>query len=130
MVYSTSMTKETKTFLGIIIGLVVVISGLFILNAKTPGKYDEFAQCIGDSGAIFYGAYWCAHCQSQKLAFGKSEKYLPYKECSTATGQNLDLCVDDNITSTPTWEFADGTRVSGVQSIESLATITGCQLPA
>lgn len=124
------MTKETKTFLAIIIGTIVVIAGLFVLNAKTPGKYDEFAQCITDSGATFYGASWCAHCQNQKLAFGKSEKLLPYKECSTPNGNNLELCTEDEITATPTWEFADGTRLQGTQTFETLAKMTGCTLPA
>jgi hypothetical protein len=123
------MTKETKTFISIIIGCIIVIVGLFILNAKTPGRYDAFAQCITDSGATFYGASWCVHCQNQKVAFGKSEKFLPYKECSTPNAQNLDLCVDDNIESTPTWEFADGTRISGNQPLERLAELTGCPLP-
>jgi hypothetical protein len=24
---------------------------------------DDFAKCIKDSGAMFYGAFWCPHCQ-------------------------------------------------------------------
>ncbi len=123
------MTKETKVFIGIVFGLVVTITGLFIFNANTPGKYDEFAQCINNSGATFFGTFWCPHCQQQKLLFGKSEKYLPYKECSTPNGHDFNLCANDNIESTPTWQFADGTRVTGVQSLESLATVTNCKLP-
>ncbi len=123
------MTKETKTFLGIVIGLIIVIGGLFVLNANTPGKYDTFAQCITDSGATFYGASWCVHCQNQKTAFGKSQKLLPYKECSAPNQTNLDLCAADNIDATPTWEFADGSRVSGEQSLEKLSELTGCPLP-
>lgn len=76
------MTKELKVFLGIIIGLIVFIGGLLLLNAKTPGKYDTFAQCITDSGAKFFGAYWCPHCAAQKALFGKSAKKLPYYECA------------------------------------------------
>ncbi len=76
------MSKELKVFLGIIIGLIVFIGGLFIVNAKTPGKYDTFAQCISDSGTKFYGTYWCPHCAAQKAIFGKSAKKLPYVECA------------------------------------------------
>lgn len=76
------MTKELKVFLGIIIGLAVFIGGLLVVNAKTPGKYDEFAQCITDSGTKFFGAYWCPHCAAQKALFGKSAKKLPYYECA------------------------------------------------
>jgi hypothetical protein len=33
-------------------------------------KYVEFAQCLSDKGAVFYGAFWCTHCKSQKQMFG------------------------------------------------------------
>jgi hypothetical protein len=34
-----------------------------------PGPFDEFAQCITDSGAVFYGTEWCSHCKNQKALF-------------------------------------------------------------
>lgn len=110
-------------------GILVVI-GLFFINTVTPGNQDAFAQCIKDSGAKFYGAFWCSHCQAQKQAFGKSEKLLPYIECSTsdAKGQT-DVCKDAGVTSYPTWVFTDGSRLSGEQSHETLAEKTKCTAP-
>jgi thiol-disulfide isomerase/thioredoxin len=84
------MSKEIKVFIGIIIGFFVIIGGLFYWNEKTPGKYDAFAQCISDSGAKFYGAYWCPHCQAQKLLFGKSVEKLPYVECALQGQEKMD----------------------------------------
>ncbi len=84
------MTKEIKVFLAIIIGFIVIIGGLLYWNEKTPGKYDAFAQCITDSGAKFYGAYWCSHCQAQKLLFGKSVEKLPYVECALQGQEKID----------------------------------------
>ncbi len=123
------MSKEAKVFLGIIIGLVVLIGGLVIMNSKTPGQYDEFAQCISDSGAKFYGAYWCPHCAAQKQMFGKSAKKLPYIECSNQDQSQTQICIDHNVESYPTWEFTNGTRVTGEQSFEYLASQTGCTVP-
>jgi len=78
---------------------------------KTPGKqvaskYDSFATCIKDSGATFYGAFWCPHCQEQKAAFGKAQKLLPYVECSNPDGKSQNLiCEAAKITGYPTWDF-------------------------
>lgn len=97
---------------------------------STPGKYDTFATCITDSGAKFYGTFWCPHCGAQKAMFGKSKEMLPYIECSTPdrNGQ-LQVCKDAGITSYPTWEFADGSRASGEQQLTTLAEKTSCSLP-
>ena len=65
--------------------LAVLIVGGFgaSLYLKTlPGKYDGLAQCLKDKGVIFYGAFWCPHCQNTKKQFGNSAPLLPYVECS------------------------------------------------
>lgn len=130
MIDYSSMSKETKLFFGIIIGLIVIISGLLVVNAKTPGKYDAFAQCITDSGAKFYGAFWCPHCQAQKQLFGKSAKKLPYIECSNQDQSQKQICTDAKVDGYPTWEFADGTRpFNGEATFAQLAEKTGCPVP-
>ncbi len=126
--------KQNAIRIGIfalIIGIVIVGMSLIAGGAEVSTKYDGFAQCLSDKGAKFYGAFWCPHCQDQKKAFGGSAKLLPYTECSTADGkvQNA-LCTDAGVASYPTWEFADGTRSTGFQSLEVLAAKTGCELPA
>lgn len=124
-----------KTSAKWIIGLLVVcvVAPLaYQMYAKTqPGKLDGFAQCITDSGAKFYGAFWCPHCQAQKRMFGNSEKLLPYIECSTPDGQGqLEICKDAGVTGYPTWEFADGgERLSGEVELSVLAERTACTLP-
>lgn len=123
------MSKETKVFFGIIISIVIVIAGALVINAKTPGKYDDFAQCINDSGAKFYGAYWCPHCQAQKQVFGKSAKKLPYVECAKNQSEQTQVCIDQNVQSYPTWEFSDGSRVTGEQTFDELAAKTSCVAP-
>jgi len=121
-----------KYVIGIVLVVVVGIPmGYWAWYMGQPGKYDTFASCLSDQGAKFYGAFWCPHCQEQKARFGKSEKLLPYVECSEPSGKGqLQVCTDARVESYPTWEFADGSRLSGTQSLEALAEKTGCALPS
>ena len=100
---------ETKIIFGAIIA-VLVIGGLVYIS-RLPGKLDTFATCLKDTGAVFYGAFWCPHCQEQKALFGRSRSKLPYIECSTPDGNSqTQVCKDKKVVGYPTWEFADGTR--------------------
>ena len=49
----------------VIIALLGAI-GYLIWNAAGPGKLDVFARCLKEKQAVFYGAFWCPHCQNQK----------------------------------------------------------------
>lgn len=128
-----------QTLISVIIIAVAVIGGLIILQQASnkasgkPGQYDSLATCLGEKGAKFYGAFWCPHCNNQKKVFGKSEKLLPYTECSTPDGKaQTQVCIDNQIQSYPTWIFADGTRLTGEQTPQDLAEKTACEatLPA
>lgn len=124
------MKKMTFVWIGLASLLVIGILGYGAYSASQPGQYEAFAQCITDSGAKFYGAFWCPHCQDQKAAFGKSEKLLPYIECSTADGQGqTEVCKEAQITGYPTWQFADGSRLDGFVQMQALAEKTSCPLP-
>lgn len=123
---------DKKVFAGMLIGAGALIAVFVFINSlqNQPGKYDAFATCLKDKGAIFYGAFWCPHCQNQKKMFGSSERLLPYVECSTPDGKNqLTICREKNIQGYPTWEFKDGTRKSGEIPLEELSQKTSCPLP-
>lgn len=123
---------KTKYLLASVVVAFVVLIALVFFSAKPAkgGDYDEFAQCIADSGAKMYGAWWCSHCNNQKTEFGDSWKILEskegYVECSTSTRTQTQVCKDAGITGYPTWRFADGTEQSGKLSFEFLAQKTGC----
>ena len=58
-----------------IIALTAVAGGYFLWRgAQKPGELDQFALCLGDKGAVFYGAFWCPHCQNQKKMFKMLKK--------------------------------------------------------
>ncbi len=111
---------------------VAVALALFIRSKNLPppnGTYDALAQCIAASGAKFYGAFWCPHCEEQKNEFGDAARYLPYVECSApdASGETQ-ACAERGIGHYPTWIFPDGSRLEGVATAEELAKRTGCAL--
>lgn len=125
------MSKQKSIFIWSVVGIAIIAGIFFLIPANSkPGKLDEFAQCLKDKGAVFYGAFWCPHCQNQKAMFGKSAKLLPYTECSTPDGRGqLAVCKEKNVSGYPTWEFADGSRESGEVSLQKLSEETGCSLP-
>lgn len=131
--------NNVKIFVSVVVVLILgIIATILIkpdtssnLNSSGPGIYDQFAQCLKDQGAVFYGAFWCPHCKAQKKMFGSSEKLIPYVECSTLDGKGqTQECIEKGIKSYPTWEFIDGTQLNGQIPLAQLAEKTSCELPS
>jgi len=123
---------KTKFFVIFVVAVILLVGALgFFMNRSTPkvASLDGFAQCLKQSGAEFYGAFWCPHCQDQKKEFGSSVKYLPYVECSNPDNTQTQICKDKKIEGYPTWIFKDGSQLSGKQELKTLADKTGCVLP-
>ena len=111
---------------------ILLIGGLvwLIRTPGKPGRLDAFASCISESGAKYFGAFWCPNCKNQEAMFGRSARLLPRTECSTPDGRGqLQVCADAKIEGYPTWDMPDGTRVTGVQTLEALSQATSCPLP-
>ncbi len=123
------MKGATIFWIGVLVLIVLGIGAAFFIKPG-PSNLGPFAQCLKEKGAIFYGAFWCPHCQKQKAMFGSAASELPYVECSTADGKGqLQVCVDEKVESYPTWKFADGSRQTGEVPLATLAQKTGCALP-
>jgi hypothetical protein len=115
-----------------IIGIIIIVALVWFIagvGKKSSAPAIAFAQCLEEKGATFYGAWWCPHCADQKAAFKGAKNHIPYIECSTPQKTQLEVCNEAQIQSYPTWEFADGTRVSGFVPLSTLASNTGCVLP-
>ena len=114
----------------IVLVLIVVVIGVYVFvlsNNVSKAKINEFATCINEIGAKFYGAFWCSHCQAQKRLFNNSSS-LPYVECSTEDGQGqTGDCVLAKIEAYPTWKFSSGQVKTGELSFNELAELTGCE---
>jgi hypothetical protein len=120
-----------------LLGIVVIVfASQFLFNGGNdepntppttpPGELsglDAFAQCLTDNDAVFYGTEWCGFCNQQKTLFGDSLKYVNYIDCD----KNTNVCTAQGIRGYPTWKVK-GEPLVGVQSLQALASKTGCQL--
>jgi len=115
-----------------VIALLVVFSG-FLDPAAGPEKpyLKGLAVHLHESGARFYGAYWCPSCQKQKDLFEASVGRLPYVECAPNGRRgvrNFD-CVANDVNEYPTW-IIGGRRYTGVLPVAQLAALSGYPAPA
>jgi transcription elongation factor Elf1 len=130
--------KSKKNIISAIIflGFVAVII-LGITAGSSDGKSStekealtNLASCLADSGAKFYGAYWCPHCMEQKRMFGvAATKELPYVECGVpgSRTEQTEICKTEKVEKYPTWKFADGTVHQGGMTPKQLAEKTSCE---
>ena len=122
--------KLIKKILFIAIPLIIVAVLIYagISSSSKPGKYDDFAKCLTENDIKEYGAFWCPKCAEQKKMFGKSFNYITYIECD-ARGPNPqpELCQKEGIRGYPTW-IINGTKLEGVQSLQTLSQYSGCSL--
>lgn len=104
-------------------------------NRAALGPEDPYqrglAEQLTESGALFYGASWCPHCQQQKAMFGASQERLPYIECSPGgpRAPSAPSCTRAGIQTFPTWIFPNGDRVTAVMSLAELAARVGYEGP-
>ncbi|MBS3121346.1 hypothetical protein J4434_00495 [Candidatus Woesearchaeota archaeon] len=88
-----------------------------------PWKYDTFAKCLTEKGAVMYGTEWCKYCKAQKELFGNSFRFINYVDCEKQASK----CIQDGIKGYPTW-IIDGKIYSGKQEFFDLTFVTGCKL--
>ncbi len=117
--------SQSEAIAGVLVVAAIIV--VYLVFFSNSGRYDELAMCINRTGAKMYGAWWCPHCNDQKDMFGGSWKYMNYVECSNADGTaQTQACIDANVTVYPTWEYGNGTRHTGVLSLDQLAALTNC----
>lgn len=120
---------EKSHIIGIVVIIAVIAAGACVTGGVTDNgeeiTMDDFAKCLTSKGAAMYGADWCGHCRNQKKMFGDSFQYINYIECP----QNQQLCREKGIRGYPTW-IVNGQLLVGEQSLQSLASAAGCELPA
>jgi hypothetical protein len=124
--WSDRFKIEKKHIYFIIATFAVLGLGFWIYySATSPGKYDGFAKCLTEKGFITAGTDWCSSCQDQKKLFGKSFKYINYKNCDF----NKEWCSSSGIKSYPTWILPDKSEITGTQQLYSLSQASsGCNL--
>lgn len=97
--------------------IFLLVGGFTTSYYLTPGDYDDFAKCLTEKGVVMYGAIkWCKYTQAQANMFGKSFKYIDYRDESLLEG----------IKTRPTWVIEDK-WYEKVQSFERFSSLTGCK---
>ena len=116
--------KDKLIFCGIIF-FVLILSFfiLFILSLKENNPEKELVECISEK-AVLYTQKGCLFCGKQEDLFGEQYSLLRIVDCSEK--DNWKKCLNSGIMSTPSWVLNDGTKISGVKSIEELKEILGC----
>lgn len=117
--------------LGILLLVIAAFVATYYLGRyRRVSRMDAFARCLTQKQARMYGAFWCPHCADQEAMFGTSFKYVAYTECGIRGSRaEAPECVQAGIKHFPTWQFADGERREGDQSLQVLSQKTGCALP-
>lgn len=94
------------------------------VTAATTSQQSGLANHLRLIGAVFYGAWWCGHCNHQKALFGSTAvALLPYVECDKDDADRQ-RCQTAQVRAYPTWELK-GERRLGVLSLEELALWSG-----
>ncbi len=114
------------------LAVVAFLAVGYARSAPAPaaaGYAEGLARHLAASGARFYGAYWCPHCQDQKAVFGRAARALPYIECDPrGVAAQPQACAAAGIRAYPTWDIG-GKRYEGFLSLEELARLSGYPLP-
>jgi uncharacterized membrane protein len=107
-----------------VIGLHVYSSDL-LQPAENP-RLTALAIHLEQTGARYYGAFWCPTCAEQRRLFGRSADRLPYVECSPdgRNGPRAMACINADIDGYPTWVIG-GQRIQALLKPEELARYSG-----
>jgi hypothetical protein len=126
----SAMAEPRQT---IVIAAVIVLAFAcvyYFARLRGSTRYDAFAKCLTEKQVKMYGLYWCTHCAEQKELFGASFKQVTYIECGIKGSRDEQpACKDAGVKNFPTWQFPDGSRKEGSQSLQILSQQSGCGLP-
>lgn len=102
-----------------------------MLDASTPvDDLAAFAKALKNGGATLYGAAWDATTTTQRQLFGDGAQFLNFVEVTNADHSLNSTANANNITTTsPTWVFADQSRLVGNQTLAALAAQAKIAIP-
>lgn len=89
----------------------------------------QFAKALTSAGVKYFGTAWCPFCTEQSQLFEDGAQYLPFIEVTNPDRSLNSVGIAENIQTYPTWEFPDGTRATGVQTLQTLSERSGVAIP-
>ena len=125
------MNRLTALVVGL--GTSFVIGNAGVLGQPSSNSASStgplrLAQHLKEIGVRFYGAWTCPACKRQLNLFGLQDSdAIPYVECNKPEQypDQAKLCQNAVLRVYPTWELSDGSRLEGVQSLETLRRWSG-----
>ena len=125
--------SKVNRFTALVVGLgtLFVIGGAGVLgqpNGHSATNPLSLAQHLKAMGVRFYGSWTCPACKRQLNLFGLQDSdAIPYVECNKPEQypDQAKLCRNADLRVYPTWELSDGSRLEGVQSLETLRRWSG-----
>ena len=125
--------SKVNRFTALVVGLgtLFVIGNVEVLGQSSGNSASSplrLAQHLKAIGVRFYGSWTCPACKRQLNLFGLSDiDAVPYIECNKPKQypDQAELCRKAELRVYPTWELSDGSRLEGVQSLETLQRWSG-----
>ena len=100
-----------------------------LLSATAEPDLVAFSKALTAAGVQFYGTAWSADTTAQKQLFEDGGQFLPFVEVSNPDGTPNQAATVNNITQFPTWVFPDHSRLTGLQTLDSLSQHAGIAIP-
>jgi len=114
------MRKDRIILITLMIVVIAIILGINYVRGN--GNHDsKTIQCIADN-SILIVSKTCSHCADQRRILGDSESLFNV----ISIDEHPEVLEQYEITAVPTWIINDN-KVTGVQSIEKLKELTGCE---
>lgn len=83
----------------------------------------RLANCMTENWTKMYGTARCSHCDDQRNLFGEWFANVDYTDCD----EDRQSCLDAGVRGFPTWIDGEGNSFPGTQTLDRLATISGCE---
>ncbi len=93
-----------------------------VLDGTLANDLAAFANVLRANGVTLFGAAWDSTTTAQRQLFGDGSQFLNFVEVTNPNHTFNTIATENNITTTsPTWIFSDGSRLTGTQTLEALA---------
>jgi hypothetical protein len=105
----------------LVVGLAVLV--LTVLSLRTG---ESTRQCVQDAGFVLYGNPQEEATARQLDELGELSRAVRFIPCEEPEPGELSICERARITTSPTWEFPDGSRIDRVLLRDELVELAGC----
>jgi len=104
-------------------------AGRLAAEGEAAPDLVAFATALKDAGVSIFTAAWCRFCTDQKNLFEDGKEELPSIEVTNPDRTLNAIGVAEGIESFPTWEFPDGSRATGVLTLQQISERSGVAIP-